>query len=99
MKIFEELAEINRDKNSTLVVIYLPTRFDYYGNESDFWRQYLQVKLEKHNIIYLDLIAEFRKIIPNEKVETVFLEGDGHYSVFGNEFFANLLYENLLSMS
>ncbi|NES65043.1 MAG: hypothetical protein F6K24_07170 [Okeania sp. SIO2D1] len=98
MKIFEELAEINRDKNSTLVVIYLPIRSDYYGNESDFWRQYLQVELEKRNIIYLDLIAEFRKIIPNEKVETLFLEGDGHYSVSGNEFFANLLYEKLLSM-
>ena len=98
MKIFEELAEINREKNSKLVVVYLPIRSDYYGNESDFWRQYLQVELEKRNIIYIDLIAEFRKIMPNDKVETVFLGGDGHYSVFGNEFFANVLYEKLLSV-
>ncbi|MEM1171303.1 MAG: hypothetical protein AAGJ08_20030 [Cyanobacteria bacterium P01_H01_bin.35] len=98
IKIFEELAEINRDKNSKLVVVYLPIRSDYYGNESDSWRKYLQVELEKRNIIYLDLIAEFRKIMPNEKVETVFLGGNGHYSVFGNEFFANVLYEKLLSL-
>ncbi len=98
MKIFEDLAEINREKNSKLVVVYLPIRSDYYGNESDFWRQYLQVELEKRNIIYIDLITEFRKRMPNEKVETVFLGGDGHYSVFGNEFFANILYEKLLSL-
>ncbi|NEQ38463.1 MAG: hypothetical protein F6K40_20205 [Okeania sp. SIO3I5] len=98
MKIFEELAEINREKNSKLVVVYLPIRSDYYGKESDFWRQYLQVELEKRNIIYIDLIAEFRNIMPQEKVETVFLGGDGHYSVFGNEFFANVLYEKLLSL-
>ncbi|NEQ38461.1 MAG: hypothetical protein F6K40_20195 [Okeania sp. SIO3I5] len=36
--------------------------------------------------------------MPKEKVETVFLGGDGHYSVFGNEFFANVLYEKLLSV-
>ncbi|MGD1716643.1 hypothetical protein, partial [Dapis sp. BLCC M172] len=54
---------------------------------------------EKRNIIYIDLIAEFRKRMSNEKVETVFLGGDGHYSVFGNEFFANVLYEKLLSLS
>ena len=98
MKIFEELAEINQEKNSKLVVVYLPIRSDYYGNESDFWRQYLQVELDKRNIIYIDLIAEFRKRMPNEKVETAFLGGDGHYSVFGNEFFANILYEKLLSL-
>ncbi len=98
MKIFEELAEINRDKNSKLVVVYLPIRSDYDGNESDSWRQYLQVELEKRNIIYIDLIAEFRKRMSNEKVETVFLGGDGHYSVFGNDFFANILYEKLLSL-
>ncbi|NEP40432.1 MAG: hypothetical protein F6K25_10020 [Okeania sp. SIO2G4] len=98
MKIFEELAQINRKKNSKLVVVYLPIRSDYYGNESNFWRQYLQVELEKRNIIYIYLIAEFRKRISNEKVEIVFLGGDGHYSVFGNEFFANILYEKLLSL-
>ncbi|NES78732.1 MULTISPECIES: hypothetical protein [Okeania] len=98
MKIFEDLAEINRDKNSKLVVVYLPTRSDYYGNESNFWRQYLQVELEKRNIIYIYLIAEFRNIMSNDKVEIVFLGGDGHYSVFGNEFFANVLYEKLLSL-
>lgn len=98
MKIFEELAETNRDKNSTLVVIYLPISSDYYKNESDFWRQYLQVELEKRNIIYLDLIAEFRKRMPNEQVGTAFLGSNGHYSVSGNEFIANLLYEKLLSL-
>ncbi|NEQ75624.1 MAG: hypothetical protein F6K23_22785 [Okeania sp. SIO2C9] len=98
IKIFEYLAKINQEKNSKLVVVYLPIRSDYDRNESDFWRQYLQAELEKRNIIYIDLIAEFRNRMPNEQVETAFLGGNGHYSVSGNEFFANLLYEKLLSM-
>ncbi|MDY7003946.1 MAG: hypothetical protein SWX82_08295 [Cyanobacteriota bacterium] len=98
IKIFEELAKINQDKNSKLVVVYLPIYSDYYLNESSFWRQYLKTELEKRNIIYIDLIAEFRKRMPNEEVESAFLGGNGHYSVSGNEFFANLLYEKLSSM-
>ncbi|MGK7922559.1 MAG: hypothetical protein AB4080_21390 [Trichodesmium sp.] len=98
IKIFEELAEINQRKNSKLVVVYLPIRSDYYSNESDSWRQYLEVELQKRNIVYIDLIAEFRKKMLKEKLDAAFLGGDGHYSVFGNEFFANVLHEKLLSL-
>ncbi|NEO56706.1 MAG: hypothetical protein F6K54_28700 [Okeania sp. SIO3B5] len=98
IKFFEELAKINQEKNSKLVVVYLPISSDYYLNESNFWRQYLQAELEKRNIIYIDLITEFRKRMPNEQVQTAFLGGNGHYSVSGNEFIANVLYEKLLSL-
>ncbi len=98
IKIFEELAEINQSKNSKLVVVYLPTRSDYDTNASDHWRQYIQTELQKRNIIYIDLIAEFRQKMPNEQVEGAFLAGDGHYSVSGNEFIVNVLYEKLLSL-
>lgn len=98
VKIFEDLGKINRDKNSTLVVVYLPTRSDYYLNISDFWRQRLEPELAKRNIVFVDLIAEFRRRVPNEKVEILFQGGDGHYSVEGNRFIANLLYEKLSSL-
>ncbi|NEQ38464.1 MAG: hypothetical protein F6K40_20210 [Okeania sp. SIO3I5] len=99
MKIFEDLAAINQDKNSKLVVVYLPSRSDYYNNDSNFWREYLQAELQKRNIIYIDLIPEFRDKIPNEQLGKAFLGGDKwHYSVSGNEFIANVLYEKLLSL-
>ncbi|NEQ75625.1 MAG: hypothetical protein F6K23_22790 [Okeania sp. SIO2C9] len=98
IKIFEELAEINQAKNSKLVVVYLPSRSDYYKNDSDSWRQYLQTELQKRNIIYIDLIAEFRDKMPNEQLEKAFLGGNWHYSVSGNQFIANILYEKLLSL-
>ncbi|MDJ0518251.1 MAG: SGNH/GDSL hydrolase family protein [Trichodesmium sp. MO_231.B1] len=99
MKIFEDLAAINQEKNSKLVVVYLPSRSDYYNNNSDFWRKYLQAELQKRNIIYIDLIAEFRDKIPNEQLGKAFLGGDKwHYSVSGNKFIANILYGKLLSL-
>ncbi|MGB3511349.1 MAG: hypothetical protein WBA93_19355 [Microcoleaceae cyanobacterium] len=98
IKIFEELAKINQSKNSRLIVVYLPTRSDYYLNDSNFWRQYIEPELQKQNIIYIDLIAEFRNRMPNEQVEAAFDIAGGHYSALGNEFIANVLYEKLLSL-
>lgn len=98
VKIFEELGKINRDKNSTLVVVYLPTRSDYYLNVSDFWRQRLEPELAQRNIVFLDLISEFRRRVPNEKVEILFQGGDGHYSVEGNRFIAEILQEKLSNL-
>lgn len=98
VKIFDELANINREKNSTLVVVYLPTGSDYYSNVSDFWRERLGPELAQRNIVFIDAIAEFRSRVPNEKVETLFLGSDGHYSVEGNQFIANLIYEKLSNL-
>jgi hypothetical protein len=98
VKILDELGRINREKNSTLIVVYLPTRSDYYLNVSDFWRQRLEPELAKRNIVFVDLIAEFRRRVPNEQVESLFIGGDGHYSVAGNQFVADVLYEKLSTL-
>ena len=98
VKIFDELGKINREKNSTLIVVYLPTRSDYYLNVSDFWRQRLEPELAQRNIVFVDLIAEFRRRVPHEQVEELFIGGDGHYSVGGNQFVADVLYEKLSTL-
>jgi hypothetical protein len=96
LKIFEDLYKINKTKDSTLVLVYLPILSDYMTDESELWRKYLQVESTKRNIFFVDLIDEFRKL-PNLEVKTLFL-GDGHYTVKGNEYIAHILNKKLLSL-
>jgi hypothetical protein len=93
-KIFEDLQNINKAKNSTLVVVLLPRWADYTGKSADSWRQFLLAQAAKHDFLYIDLIDEFRKYPPQE-VASLF---DGHYSVKGNAFIANKLYKKMLSI-
>ncbi len=93
-KIIENLQKINKAKNSSLVLVHLPTKSDYMSNWSEGWRHFLHAEAVKHKFIYIDLIDEFRKY-PPQKVETLF---DGHYSAKGNSYIANIMYEKLISI-
>ncbi len=94
VKIFENLQKTNKAKNSSLVLVFLPTESDYMGNSSEGWRRFLHAEAVKHNFIFIDLIDEFRKYPPQE-IETLF---DSHYSAKGNSYIANIMYEKLLSI-
>ena len=99
VKVFETLEQINKEKGSTLVLVYFPEYRDYINDneETDEWKEWLKVEMAKRGILFVDLVNEFRKLSSTE-IESFFIsKEDGHYSEKGHEFVANLLYKKLLS--
>ena len=94
VKIVRNLQEINKAQNSTLVLVYLPTKADFMGRRSEEWRQFFHSEAISQEFIFIDLIDEFRKYPPQE-VHSLF---NGHYSEKGNTYIANILYKKLLSI-
>lgn len=97
LKVFEELAELNETRNSTLVLVYLPIASDYSDGNSNGWRYFLSRELPKRGLIYLDLVESLRELPPSE-VEKMYIPRDGHYTEEGNRYVSSWLYRNLLSI-
>ena len=96
LKIFETLQQINKEKDSTLVLVYLPTYAEFIQSEPMEWRKWLKTNANKKGIFYIDLYDEFLKL-PFTKVTTLFNFGDEHYSEEGNRFVAEEIYKKLIS--
>jgi hypothetical protein len=96
LRIFTLLAETNRAKNSTLVLVYLPTKWDYHYEHglTEIMRRWLGAEAEKRGIFYIDLVEEMRKL-PNETVDRMFIPGHWHYTPMGNEWVAMMLRQRL----
>jgi hypothetical protein len=105
INVFEELYRINQSKNSILVLVYLPTSDDHRGNASDIWRHFIDTHLAKDKIVYIDLIEDFKKILPQE-IKKMFIShgvldyqyAAGHYTEEGNAYIAEMLYNKLIAI-
>lgn len=105
LKVFEALAERNRRKRSTLVLVYLPTESNYRESKEDRWRQYLIQELPERGLIVFDLAEELRKVLPDQ-ARAMFIPagsmeyygGSGHYTEEGNRYVAGWLYQRLLAL-
>jgi hypothetical protein len=106
LRAFKELYQISQEKNSRVVFVYLPTRKDYSENTSDPWRKSLHEKMKRNDLLFIDLINEFREL-PLCEVEKLFIPLDvipyvnaaGHYTEDGNAYIAKTLYQRLLTIS
>jgi hypothetical protein len=104
-KLFADLQAVNREKNSVLVLVYLPVREDYRAERPGPWRRFVREVAAEKGIALIDLIEDYQKI-PPEEVPSLFLGRDvmgfpdaaGHYSVKGNEVIAKMLYDRLLKV-
>lgn len=96
LRIFEKLNEVNKQKNSTLIIVHLPEYYECFEfeNKSAVWRKWLSDELAKREIIFIDLTHDFKNISPN-KLETFFLKDSLHYSNEGNKFVAGVIYNKL----
>ena len=102
--ILGDLHAINRAKNSVLVVVYLPTREELGVDAGAAWRKFLAEYARQHQILYVDLMDDFRHLRPAEldklfigSGDPDFLGAEGHYTEVGNEFVAGLIYRRLLA--
>ncbi|HID53778.1 MAG TPA: hypothetical protein EYP41_17300 [Anaerolineae bacterium] len=101
--ILADLQKISRENGVILVIVYLPTREDYYGEVTDSWRELAQEETARQGILFIDLMPDFQALPPDE-VEKLFIsEGalvefygaTGHYTEAGNALVAQLLYEKM----
>jgi len=105
--VIESLGAVNRQKHSTLIFVYLPTRADYFPNETILaWRRFLEEETAKRGVVFIDLLTNFQKL-PLADMEKLFICTDssqyfatvkGHFTKAGHENTAKQLYEGLRSM-
>lgn len=105
VEILKDLQQLNRTQDGILVLVYLPTLNDYQPDphgDTEQWRQRVRLASQDLGIHFVDLVDEFRTL-PATDVPLLFLrEGEvefpgaaGHYTVSGNEYIAQRLYEKL----
>lgn len=101
-RIFGSLAEVNKEKGSQLVLVYLPTQGDYTGHASDWWRDRVGQFADTAAVPFIDLVTELRRLDP-AAVNSLFLQrgevnytgAAGHYNAEGNRWVAETLYRRL----
>jgi hypothetical protein len=101
-KVIDELVAANRDKQSLLVLVHLPTPGDFRQGISDPWRRFAKREAEQRGLLYLDLVAALRRL-PAQSVESLFIApgavqyraAAGHLTPKGNEWVARELYDFL----
>jgi len=104
-KILEDLVRLNRERGSRLVLVYLPVHSSHRPDlKTDTRRRYISQGAAANDVIFIDLVEDFRKLaedeidelfIPNGAID--FPGAAGHYSARGNEYIANRLYEELMA--
>ncbi len=96
LAVIDDLARINRQRGSTLLVVLLP---DMNGNRpADPLCAQLGGELAKRGVRYFDLLTEMRKL-PEEETRHLFIHQsdgpvpylEGHYSEAGNRYVAEAL--------
>lgn len=105
---FKDLLAIEKEKNSLLVLLYLPTRVADYetGGASLAWRTWTLNECAKRGIVFVDFIDDFQKL-PVTMKDGLFIwpgsiqyfaEVPGHYDDQGHNWIAKELYARLISL-
>jgi hypothetical protein len=107
-KMIEALQAIEKQKNSILVLVYLPNRG--YGYEQSIpslaWRAFIRTECRKRGVVFFDLLDDFQKL-PLTMKDGMFIwpgsvqyfaEAAGHYDDQGHEYVAKQVYARLLSI-
>lgn len=106
-RMLEDLETLNEQRGSLLVLVYLPTLADHaqpLPAQTAYWREQVFRAAQAQQIIFIDLLTEFRAL-PVDQVQPLFLSqtevsypgAAGHYSVAGNRYIADRIYQGLLA--
>jgi hypothetical protein len=96
LAVFHDLARINREKGSTLVLLYLPMSIDLASQTSDFWREALASAAESEGWVFIDLVPELRKL-DRRHIRTLY-RGEGHFTPAGNDWVVHQLLPRLRAL-
>lgn len=100
-----ELAQLNADKGSRLVLVYLPVNTDFQNEASAEWRRAMRAIADSLGVPMLDLVAAQRKLDRERMKELYIPHGNiafhaaaGHFTVEGNRWAAQLIAAGLDSL-
>ena len=104
-KIFDDLAALNRKKNSLLIVAFLPTEGEYRLGMPGYITR-LKAEVIRKGLTWIDLVDDFRKLSPgeagrlfiDEKALPQYRAAAGHYTNEGNAYVAQLIYRKIAAM-
>lgn len=92
--IFSELQLINHAKDSSLVLVYLPSPDDYPDNTTTtFWKEFVQAEAQDNGYLFIDVIEELQSV--RQSPLEIFSKRHWHYTVEGNKYVANILHDHL----
>lgn len=97
-QIFDDLVQLNEEKESHLVLVYLPTPWDYdIGEQTRRWKSIVQEEALKRDVPFIDLVEDMRRL-PNGAFDSLY--GDhAHFTAAGNRYVAKRIYEHLTALS
>jgi hypothetical protein len=108
-KMFEDLVSIESQKNSIVVLLWIPERETDYkpGGPTPAWEQWIRAQCEKRGMVLVDLIDSFKKLPVTRKDGLYiwpgslqyFAETPGHFDDQGHEWVARALYARLISIT
>jgi len=107
-KMIEVLQSTNRQKNSVLVLVYLPNTLHDYERDgtSRAWRAWVRDECARRGVAFVDLIDDFQEL-PVTRRDGMFIwpgstqyfaEAPGHYNDQGHQWVAQELYARLASI-
>lgn len=107
-KMFEDLVTMGNQKNSILVLLYIPSRVSDYepGGASPAWRKWVREESAKRGFVVVDVIDDFKRLPVTMKdgmfiwpgSSQYFAEAPGHFDDQGHEWVAKELYNSLISI-
>ncbi|HEV7991811.1 MAG TPA: hypothetical protein VGP25_08305 [Gemmatimonadaceae bacterium] len=105
MAVFKDLARLNKERGSNLVLVYLPAPNDLAPGAQDRRRQWLAEFSRTSGIPFVDLTDEIRRV-PPDSADWMFITpnalpvqgSSGHYTAAGHRWVAARLAEHLRAM-
>lgn len=99
-EIFEDLKNINEQRSSKLVLIYLPDMDTLAGETPGEWTEFLEGESRSLGVPLINLVSEFRAL-PYQEVVPLFISqkqmARGHLSVAGNNLVSKLIHDKLMN--
>lgn len=102
LTLFESLKDINKQRHSNLVLVYLPTKYELKSSSPEEWVKFLKYAAQKHDITFIDLMSKFQSMRHEDSVKLFIPSGKlkypgaaGHLNEMGNEMVARMIYEEI----
>ena len=100
--IFEDLKRLNEQRESQLILMYLPTLYELKGKIPQQWMQFVEDRARMLGILFINVFSVFQDL-PPEEAEAMFIPSGqmnftgaaGHFNNQGNAFVAEIIYEQL----
>jgi hypothetical protein len=104
-QVLASLRQLHAERGSTLVLVYLPGAEEYGVSGAGTWRTFAADTARRLQIDYIDLVPDLNEAASAEvkgfffKVgEIPYLGAEGHYTVRGNRFIADKVYQRLSTL-